>query len=889
LSFSALGDLFGEVSVDTLATLPPARRRAIEAAVLGMPRVGPDPPSHPGADHARPDQWLVARGTLDVLRIMAATSPLVLAIDDAQWLDPPSAGVLEFCFRRLGDEPVSILLTCSGDHDSEPVPQGMARALSPDRLQQIQLGPLSLGAIGTVLRSKLGAVFPRHTLTRLYEACGGNPFYALESAQALMSGPRLPATNEPIPLPPRLNDLVRSRVHHLSPSVRQVSRLVAASSGPRERVICAAYGDGGSWAPVDEAVSQGIIERDGDLLRFTHPLLRSALYAEMNPDERRDAHRRLGAATTDVEERAWHLALAADRPSEDVARVLDAGADHAALRGVPEAAAALQEQALRLTQASQPESARRRTVKAADHHFRAGSIERSRELIESVLAECRAGPPLASLLLRLATIQYHQSGWPQAEQTFRQATAEAQKTPALRAHAELELAFARLVAGDLAAAHDWATRALRSAREATDPHLIAHGLARVALIAFLRGHGNWPELLEQAEEAGTSASEDPVGGLPLIDPPLAAGVILKWCDRLDEGRRRLGDCCRQALDRGDEASLPYLLYHLSQLECWAGNLPRAEECALEGCRVAEESHQQPLRPATLYALALVRAHQGRLDEARDLISETLTLCDQTGNAPIVPQAQAVLGFAALSLGDHRAVHAHLSHLAEMTAAMGLGEPGVVKFLPDEIEALVVLGDLELAREYTQQLLARGVALGRPWALATGARCWAHIALADGDLPTAQAACQRALAEQARLPMPLELGRTLLLSGVIEWRAKHKSAARASLAEALQIFEQVGMPLWADRARLELSKVTSGPRASGLTGTERRVAALIAEGKTNREVAAVMFVTENTVQTHLRHIFQKTGVRSRTELAARLLSAPPANITDSRDFSRLAAN
>jgi DNA-binding CsgD family transcriptional regulator/tetratricopeptide (TPR) repeat protein len=831
----------------------------------------------------------VARGILDVLRILAATSPLVLAIDDAQWLDPPSAGSLEFCFRRLDDEPVLVLLTCSGEHVSDSVPLGLARALSPDRLQQVPLGPLSLGAIGTVMRSKLGAVFPRHTLTRLYEACGGNPFYALESARALMDGPRLPATNEPIPLPPRLSDLVRSRVHHLSPSARQVSRLVAASSAPRERMICAAYGDEGSWAPVDEAVSQGIIERDGDLLRFTHPLLRSALYAEMKPEERRETHRRLGAATTDVEERAWHLALAADRPSGDIAGVLDAGANHAALRGAPEAAAALREQALRLTPVSQAKSVRRRTVDAADHHFRAGNIGRSRELIESMLPEVQAGPPLAVLLLRLATIHYHQSGWRQAEQTFRQAVAEAREVPALRARAELELAFARLVAGDLAAAHDWATRALGSARQAADQNLMAHGLARVALIAFLRGHGSWPGLLEQAEAAGTSAYEDPVGGLPLIDPPLAAGVILKWCDRLDEARFRLADRCRQAVDRGDEASLPYLLYHFSQLECWAGDLPRAEKYALEGCRSAEESHQQAMRPATLYALALVRAHQGRLDEARDLIGETLTLCDETGNAPVIPQAQAVLGFAALSLGDHHAVHTHLSDLAERTAAMGLGEPSVVKFLPDEIEALVVLGDLDLAREYTQQLLARGVTLGRLWALTAGARCWAHIALADGDLPAAQAACRRALAEHARLPMPFELGRTLLLSGVIERRAKRKSAARAALAEALRIFEQVGTPLWADKARLELTQVTAGSRAGGLTGTERRVAALIAEGKTNREVAAAMFVTENTVQTHLRHIFQKTGVKSRTELAARLLSAPPPNITDSGDSSNLATN
>lgn len=875
LAFSALDDLLGDVAAGALLALPPPRRQAVEAALLRSPAAGPGSAGQPAAGHPQPDQRLLARGVLDALRILSAGSPLLLAVDDAQWLDRPSAGVLQFCLRRLRAEPISILLTFRG-HDA-CFPLGLGRALPPDRLRRVRLGPLSLGAIAEILRAQLGAVFPRHTLTRLYEACGGNPFYALESARALTSGPRLPYTNEPIPIPPRLSDIVGRRVRHLSADVREVGRLVAASPAPRERIICAAYGDGESWAAIDRAAGQGIIERDGDLLRFTHPLLRSALYAEMAPDERREVHRRLAAATTGIEERAWHLALAADRPREETARVLDAGAKHAASRGAPEAGAALQEQAARLTPPSQPESARRRTADAAGYHFRAGAIARSRELIESMLPGCQPGPPHASLLLRLATIHYHQSGWQLAEQTFLEAAREARQAPALRAHAEQELAFARLVAGDLAAAADWAAVSLRSARQAADAHLVAHSLARIALFEFLRGNNAWPELLEQAETAGAPVHEEPAGRLPMIDPALAAGVILKWCDRLGEARVKLAGSYRQALDRGDEASLPYLLYHFSQLECWAGDWAAAEEYALEGCRAAEESHQRPMMPAALYALALLRAHQGRLDTARELVRQTLALCDQTGNAPVASQAVALLGFAALSQGDYQATHSHLGRLAEVTAGIGLGEPSVVKFLPDEIEALAALGKIDLARAYTQKLLAQGQSLGRPWALATGNRCRAHLAAVEADLETARAACQQALSHHERLPMPFELGRTFLLNGIVERRAKRKSAAHGSLSEALSIFEHLGAPLWADKARQELSKITARSQVGKLTGTERRVAALIAEGKTNREIAAAMFVTENTVQTHLRHIFQKFGVKSRTELAARLLSSPSSPV------------
>jgi DNA-binding CsgD family transcriptional regulator len=198
---------------------------------------------------------------------------------------------------------------------------------------------------------------------------------------------------------------------------------------------------------------------------------------------------------------------------------------------------------------------------------------------------------------------------------------------------------------------------------------------------------------------------------------------------------------------------------------------------------------------------------------------------------------------------------------------------VVRFLPDEIEALAALGQVGLARSLTEQLEARGKALGRRWALATAARCRAQLAAAGGDLPGAQAACAQALAQHERLPMPFELGRTLLVAGTIERRAKKKSAASQSLRGALTIFDQLGAPLWAAKARRELSRDRPRSPAGGLTETEHRIAALISQGRTNRQIASTMFVTENTVQTHVQHIFRKFGVKSRTQLAAQLLSAP----------------
>ncbi len=694
LALSALDDLFGDVAGEVLPALPGPRRRAVETALLREPAPAPPSVGFSGAGRLLPERRVLARGVLYALRILSAAAPLTLAVDDAQWLDRPSAGVLEFCFRRLQGEPVAVLLTFR--KGSEVFLLGLDRALPPDRLRRVQLGPLSLGAIGEILRSQLEVVLPRYALTQLYEACGGNPFYALECARALRDHPRMSLSSEPIPIPQRLSDLVRRRVRQLTPEVRRVGRLAAASSRPRERLIRVACGDGESWAAIDRAIDAGILERDGEVLRFTHPLLRSVLYSEMRLDERREVHQQLGAAAEDVEERAWHLALGADRPSEEIAGMLDSAAEHAASRGAPEEAAALEEQATRLTPADRSQKIRERTVHAADCHFCAGDIGRSRELIESFLPTCPAGPLRASLFLRLATIHYHQSGWPAAEQMFRQVLEETPQDPALCAYAEQELAFTRLVAGDLRDASRLAKASLRRAKQAEEPRLVAHSLARIAIFEFLRGHSTRLDLLDRAEALYAAPGAEPLARLPRFHPSLVRGLVLKWSDRLDEARLRLADRCRHGIDRGDEASLPFLLYHLSELECWAGNWDAAEEYALQACGVADESHQLTMRPTTLYSLALVRAHRGHVQQARELAGEALTLCDRTGNVPARSMVLSVLGFIAVSLDDAQTAHYHLGGLADAAAAAGFGDPGVMKFLPDQIEALAALGEVDRA-------------------------------------------------------------------------------------------------------------------------------------------------------------------------------------------------
>jgi DNA-binding CsgD family transcriptional regulator len=908
LAFSALDDLFGGVLEEILPALPEARRWALQDTLHGSRAVpgpegagapaaaggpgragapaiaaGPGSAGGPGWGGAggggpagtgwpgqpRPEPRLLARAVLDGLRILARNEPVLVAVDDAQWLDHPSAAVLEFCIRRLEQAAVSILLTLRGE---DPVfPLGLEQALPPGSLACAQLGGLSPGAVGAILHTRLGVTFPRSTLRRLYDACGGNPLYALESGRALLERGRACVAGEPIPIPAGISDLVRHRLRGLSPDALRVGRLIAASGDPREQVIRAAHGDQDSGAAMDQVIDDGLIRRDSDALRFTHPLLGPVLYAEMTMSERRDVHRRLAASAVEVEEHAWHVALGASGPAEEIAALLDKAARHAAARGAPEAAAVLAEQAMRMTPAWPPRAGSARTLRAADYHFRAGELGRSRELVESALAGCPEGSHRAALLIRQAAICSHQSGWGPAEQLFRRAAREAAGDAALRAHAEGGLAQARLAAGDLAGAARWAGEALRSANQAGRPGLVAHTLSQQATVEFLRGGPVRAGLPGPAGAADVGEDNEPVEYLALSGPALLRGAILKWSDQLDQARHSFAGCYRRAMDRGDDAALPYLLAHLSELECWAGNWEAAAGYAREGCAVAGDSHQQAMRAAPLYALALARAHQGRADEARGLAAEALALCERTGNVAVRQGVLSVLGFIAVSLDDYPAAHAHLGRLA---TAQNLAQPGVVKFLPDEIEALAALGETGPARAHTARLQARGSALGFPWALAAAARCRAHLAGMAGDHDAARSACTAALAAHERLPMPFELGRTLLIKGITERRARRKSAAGKSFGQALEIFERLGATLWAAKARRELATTAPRPIANGLTQTQHRVATLIAQGQTNREVAAAMFVTVNTVQTHVRHIFQKLGVRSRTELAAVLLATPP---------------
>jgi DNA-binding CsgD family transcriptional regulator len=268
--------------------------------------------------------------------------------------------------------------------------------------------------------------------------------------------------------------------------------------------------------------------------------------------------------------------------------------------------------------------------------------------------------------------------------------------------------------------------------------------------------------------------------------------------------------------------------------------------------------------------AAIEAATGRVRAARDDGAKALSLCERMGDRWNEIRARAALGSLEMSLGDAVAAHRWLGPATEITERMNLRQPGAFPFVPDEVEALAALGDVESAERLTDRLEEQGRTMDHQLALATAARCRGLVAAARGDPKGAEEHLQRSLHEHEHVQQPLELGRTLLVAGAVRRRMKQKSAARDDLKRALATFEALGAPLWMDKAKRELSRIGGrAPAPTGLTPTETQVAQLVAEGRTNREVAEALFVSVHTVEANLKRIYRKLDVRSRTELARKL--------------------
>jgi DNA-binding CsgD family transcriptional regulator len=860
LSYAALGDLIEPVLEETLDFLPEPQRAALEVALLRSSSTG-----------SRSDQRAVSLAVLGCLRSLASASPVVVAIDDVQWIDVPTARVLQFVLRRLKQDPVGFL-TAARAADPEGDPLDISSALLEERVDRLRVAPLSVDALDEVIRSRLGTGFVRRTLLQLHETSGGNPFFALEIALALRRrGGEVPA-GEALPIPDRLHELIRDRLDGLPPRTLEALRVVSALSAPTlDRVAAALSSPRGVDARMRPAIDHKVVEVADRRVRFTHPLLASAAYQAMSDDRRRDLHRRLAATADDVEERAHHLALSVAGPDAAVSDALDEAARRAASRGAPQSAAELWEMAARATPPEQQDDLRRRMHEGGLAHFECGNTSLARRLLQEAVDRSDPGAQRARALQDLGMVAAGEAGWRQAGDLFDRALREAGDDVGLRASIEQRLGYTWLFLGDVAASERHARQALELAESVGEPWLMAEAFQAYPFVRFLLGGGPDFDMLER----GVALEQHLVDGFHthVLRPTFTLALLLKYCDRLDEARERFQALLTDASERGFEAPMAPLHCHLAELECRAGRWESALAHAHESMWAARQTATAFYRAMALYAEALVEAHRGRVDAARLTAEEGLRVTEDAGEVLTMVQILSVMGFVELSLGEHEAAHRHLARAIERKDAMGVEEPAYFRIVPDDVEALVALGRLDEAEELLTPFEEVGRRLDRAWALATAARCRALLCAARGDHAAASEAINEALREHERLPLPFELGRTLLVKGTVERRAKRKRDARESLERARGAFETLGAAIWTERAQAELARIGGrAPAPLSLTPTEGKVAELVAAGNTNREVADTLFVSVHTVEANLKRIYRKLGIRSRTELASRFRPA-----------------
>lgn len=849
-AFTGLGDLLGGVADDVLSVLPEPQARALEVALL---RAQPE---------GRAPNWqAVSVAALGAIRSLAGVRPVLITVDDAHWLDRPSARVLEFAIRRLESDPIGILLTRRVE--GEPAtPLGLDRALAEERLERIKVGPLSLGALHQLIRSRLGAGFSRPTLLRMRQASGGNPFFALEIARALLRRGGQIDPGQPLPIPTTLSELVRERLARLPARAREALLAASALRQPTVALIEHTVGERVA-SDLDRAVRAGIVQLDDDRIHFTHPLFASVHYSEMPLAKQRVMHRRLADVVMEPEERARHLALGSEAPDDRVAETLEQAARRARARGAPDAAAELAELACRLTPAGSVDELQRRQTAFADYLFQAGDARRARRVLEELVANMAAGPARARVLSFLANICFDEESAQAAMRLCDQALVEAGGVTSVLAEVHATLAQISEVDTTRGLVHARAALDLLEREENPDTGLVASALMAFAEKEVGSGRGIPMDAMERAIALQQQTEPPPVFWRASTN----LGVYLIFIDEFDRARPILEAAHREALEEGDEGSLPNILGSLGELELWTGNWPTALRYGEDCVRLAEQTEQRTVLAVGLFLRGLVEAHLGRVDAARRDAEEGLALGESRGDLWTIGINLWALGFMSLSTGNLADADAYLSRSDAIRESTGLKEPGIWRLYLHQIEPLVGMGQLDRAEVLLHRLEERASASGRPSALATSMRCRGLLLAARGDLTGALAALDAALAEHQRLPMPFELGRTLLVTGQIQRRAKQKRAAQESLERALGIFEGLGAPLWAERTRSELRRVGLRPPASsGLTPTEERVAHLVGTGQTNREVADTMFMSVHTVEANLKRIYRKLGVRSRTELA-----------------------
>lgn len=827
LAFAAQHELVGPV-VHLIDALPDPQAKALKAA-LALEEI------------ANPDRFSAYAATLGLLAAAALEGPILCVVEDAHWLDQASAEALAFAARRIDHDPI-VMLFATRDHAPSP--------LSASGLTQLRLGGLGVEDAKALLAVSAPSLLPS-VVERLVETAAGNPLALLEFAA---SSTQAHEGTEPLPVGEAIERAFLERSSPLSADTRRALLLTAACDpGESEALWSALESEGVSSESIAEAERAGLLAH-GPRLDFTHPLARSAIYHSAPPADRRAAHRALAEATGDPDRRAWHLAAAAPGPDEEIAAALERAGKAARNRaGVSSAAAAL-ERAARLT--PNDETRARRLLEAGLAAEAAGRLERAEQLLAEAAELTSEADLHADAVARRSYLLFDRGEFDWALEL---ATAEAERvsgSTAARVLTASGLVHALVHRLDIPAARATAERAAELAGAAAYDDLdLCHMLAWTWQLS-----GDTQQALALAREC---AERPDVGSVLAID---MAGHFIFLEDYARAGDR-LEAIIEHARKTHAHGNLAYALDVQARLELLIGRPAPAYAASLEAIQLTEPLGTDVALASSLAWLALVEATLGRSKDAQAHGQRSLRITKDRGDRFNEVRARGALGFDALARGDMAAAAGWLEPAAQMLADGGVRLPNRFPIHGDLIEALFRLGKRAAASEQLGRLLENAELTESHWARAVGARCRALLV----DDAEAEDAFESALELHEADANDLERARTQLAYGERLRRLRQRRSSREHLHPALEMFERLGARPWAERARAELR--ASGERLrprkptahERLTPQELQVSLAAAEGLTNKEIGARLFLSPKTVEFHLGRAYRKLDVRSRAEL------------------------
>jgi DNA-binding CsgD family transcriptional regulator len=655
---------------------------------------------------------------------------------------------------------------------------------------------------------------------------------------------------------------VHGRLLALPPQCRRF--LLAASAHAQPTVaVTEAAAEVGRAPGLHPALEAKVVELDGERIRFTHPLLAAGAYEIADRTRRAEIHSRLAELLDDPEARAWQLAASVESPDASVAEALEDASGHARSRGALRPAALMLERASQLTPPERAEDAWRRAVEAAYLHFASGDSRRAEAQLRTLVDPLAAGAQRARAMVILARIRAYEAP-EEAARLFDQVVDEAIDDPRTLALAHEGAAACRLWLFErFEEVLNHSEIALAIADELGDEPLVADVLMTRLSGEALLGQGAAAATAERA-----TSLQDASADRRVLDQPLASLTeFWKWTDEHERARTALVDLLQRAHDMGDENGPPWLLFLLGDAERLLGHLETALVRAREGYEAAEQSGQPLFARHNLALSSLVYAQLGRSEPAVEAAGRVIDR--SRDNYPSLLAGEA-LGHLALSLGAPDEAVIQLESRLAFARDEAIVEPGATRFAVDLVEALTELGRCGEAAALLDWYEGNANRLSRVSARANCHRCRGLLAAQAGDVAAAFDAFEDALTSHDEVDIPLDRGRTLLALGATQRRAKRRRDARATLQQAADLFDGIGAELWADRVRAELRRVSGrAPAAGALTPAEERVAALVSEGRTNSEVASVLFLSNRTIEGHLSRIYAKLGIRHRAELPGAL--------------------